>query len=174
MKELMITGIFIGFGILLLLISIALWIVGRHQYYKEMNEDELDRYWTPAIILTVLSCMAIFCSVPYHIDNGIEYNKEYTNITYISSLRGTSETEGHFILGCGTIDNKQYYIAYEIIGENDYGKQYAQFKIKADGVIITENNALDPQYMVKKEKGSLYETFELYVPIGTIRQEYKL
>jgi len=104
----------------------------------------------------------------------------------VASIRDSSSVVGSFFLGCGSIGEKQYYIYYE---DWRNGK-YKQRKILVDDTIICEEKKSKPRIDWQGTKyghnkrilpdgwfGEGPEHFTsktIYVPKGTIIQEFKL
>lgn len=84
--------------------------------------------------------------------------------------------EGRFVVGSGYLDNKHYFVAYRV--REDGGKVI--YKMDADiSVIYDTLESGESAYVEKETKVSEllgpYETsYKIYVPQGTITQEYDL
>ena len=76
------------------------------------------------------------------------------------------EYEGHFFLGSGSIDGRQYYVAYRVL--EDGGKKY--FKMDKDKTVIydTLENADTSYAEIEKNSFGITTKINLYVPKDTI------
>lgn len=98
-----------------------------------------------------------------------------THVTYLASINYQSEIKGQFCIGfgigSGKVSEQQYYVAYEVL--EDSGKKL--FKMPAD--ITTIYDTLDKGAQAYVEIDENYygvSAMRLYVPQGTITQEYDL
>ncbi len=91
------------------------------------------------------------------------------SINYASEIEGN--IRGSFFIGYGSISENQYYVAYEIL--DDKGKKL--FKMPAEITVIYDMLAKDAQaYAEVDENYYGMVGVRLYVPTGTITQEYDL
>ena len=135
------------------------------------------------ILLAVLAIIAFFFTVRNeYIDfrNEIarideEREQVTTHTTFLASIDYQSEIKGSFRLGLGSgrgeVSEQQYYVAYEILEDN--GKKL--FKMPADITTIYDTLDENAQAYVEIDE-NYYGVFamRLYVPKGTITQEYDL
>ena len=94
-----------------------------------------------------------------------------TETTYLASVNYTSEVDGYFYIGHGSVKETQYYVAYEIL--EDGGKKL--FKMRADITTIYDVLEADELAYAETDKdGWGIVKIRLYVPKGTITQDYNL
>ena len=101
-----------------------------------------------------------------------EGNKITTTTKELISLDINSEVNGRFILGGGRINEKQCYCAYEML--EDEGKKL--FKMDAAVTVIYDKLDENDMAYAEIDTNGWGETVSvrLYVPKGTIVQEYDL
>lgn len=168
MRDIRVTGILCLIFAVLAIITL-IWLI----YHYVRADTYYDLYGVLIWFVMPMFVFAGMCGVG-HLMNIHTYNKEYDIHTYILSLNRETKVEGYFTLGCGRIESKEYYVAWYVSGHNEYGTKYSLLKLEVNSVDLIETDALQPQYWQHKSKGS-YETSScLYVPVGTILQEYKL
>lgn len=107
-------------------------------------------------------------------------NETVTKQVELVSLQDNSSTEGHFLLGCGSIDGKMKYTYYYEVEEGAY--KMAQKDI--DDVIIkfwdktpileTKTVQMDDSFWNWFAMDMPIETHIFYVPQGTIKNDYNL
>jgi len=132
----------------------------------------------------LMSFLIRFAPEPRH-DYGtpIEFNKYERQIV---SIKGSSFVSGSFLLGCGTINSSRYYVYYE----KTEGGGFQQEKINVNRAIIFEEENCKPrikwegkkytcsEYWLPKWAAPTTKEFYtkrlIYVPKGTIIQEFKL
>ena len=81
-----------------------------------------------------------------------------THITDIMSISRGSSVEGHFVLGTGAIEEKNYYFYY----------------YETDKTYIVETDEFIPSIYEVKEANTFLTYNTLYVPIGTVMTVYRL
>lgn len=138
----------------------------------------MDRFELIArgIAIALLVVVFAFC----FIDMSKEFKKldEYkieTEKIELYSVVLDDGVEGRFILGSGYLGNKQYFVAYRVL--EDGGK--AIYKMDANiSVIYDTLESGESAYVEKETKvmilGSYPISYKIYVPQGTITQEYDL
>lgn len=105
----------------------------------------------------------VFCTTNTYEDEAYDELK-----CYIASLERDSRTEGTFFLGCGHIDDTDYYYYYKEVAENTYSLE----RVARQYAYIFETDDYKPQLRhIKKAHES--DRYWLYVPVGTIVREYK-
>lgn len=105
---------------------------------------------------------------------GICYYPEYqtpssTHVADIMSISRGNSVEGHFVLGTGAIEEKNYYFYYY---ETDKGIKLG--KASADKTYIVETDEFVPSIYEIKEANTFVTYNTLYVPIGTVMTVYEL
>jgi hypothetical protein len=126
-------------------------------------------FWIPCILsLIIVLGITIFC-------NNAKLVQEINTVPIVSIERNMT-TEGHFFIGSGILQGELYYVFFK--HENN---GYKLDKIKADGVLIIENNNEKPgiKYIANIKKGKYFDNIinqeiQLVVPVGTILKEFKL
>lgn len=108
----------------------------------------------------------------------IESTDNWTHYETIVSLKDSSNISGSFFLGTGSIDQKQYYVAY--VTTTNQGNTFKQIKIPVNKTIIEENNNQTPRIVSKwKISGYISKTkththFKIIVPKNTIIKQFKI
>ena len=125
--------------------------------------------WRHILGILIWSVVALFC-----IESLIQAKHQSDAITvetnYIRSISYQSDSKADFILGCGSIDRKDYYVCYQVL--DDGGIQL--MRILAEKVIIYETLDTDDMAYVEIERNGfgITKSIKLYVPIGTIYEQY--
>lgn len=90
----------------------------------------------------------------------------------ILSINISNKAEGSFVLGVGTVKNKEYYIAYEVLKDN--GKKLV--KIPIDNSVIYDILEDEENAYIEIVTNGLRQEVEtkIYVPKGTITKEYDM
>lgn len=134
---------------------------------------------------TVVAIFIVYSIRTCHIEHWDQ--REDASITVgICSLKTESNISGSFILGCGTIDSKDYYIFYQ---KTQYGGLHREMLPCADCTIyegyanphIVEYGTESIHYVGGKAVDSSFEIagmvhwrHEIYVPTGTITRNINL
>ena len=95
----------------------------------------------------------------------------------IVSMRGQTEAEGQFFIGCGSIQGVEYYYAMRDLGNNSYRRM----KVPSHKVIIIEGDS--PPHVkfidhATSKKWTFIEfevtEYEFHVPKGTVIKRFKI
>jgi hypothetical protein len=121
---------------------------------------------TFAVIATIYACYDMFDGMLNAKYKGDEIT---TTTVYLKSVAYNSETTGNFALGFGSINNKEYYVCYEILSDGGI----KLIKLEADKTTIYETLTDNEAYAEISTNGwgSTTET-KLYVPKDTIQTDY--
>ena len=149
----------------------------RYTYKNDGNDFEF--YIMNGILGTVIGCcvgilfaVIIFAVTPHDI------SKERHDLVAIKDGSGIN---GSFFLGCGTIEDRNYYYYYEKSNDNGYKQQ----KILVDKVVLYEDATDSTAYIEFQHKISKtpYKKWsvncgciqtKIHVPKGTIIKQFKL
>lgn len=96
----------------------------------------------------------------------------HTETILLQSINATTRVSGSFTYGIGTINQKDYYVTYQVL--EDGGKQI--YKMPAEKTVIYETLESGSQAYVEEDVngyGSVTAR-RLYVPTGSIEQKYDL
>lgn len=90
----------------------------------------------------------------------------------LQSVAVTSQTEGGFFLGCGSVSGEEYYVCYEVL--DDGGLKLK--KIAAKNTIIYQSLEADEQAYaeITVDGWGVEKEIKLYVPKDTVQVEYDL
>lgn len=127
-------------------------------------EDEIA---SAAVKFTCLCLIVWVLIVCLNMLNKQEKSTTIENIPLYSVVSSNEyEYEGHFFLGSGSIDGRQYYVAYKVL--EDGGKKY--FKMDKDKTVIydTLENADTSYAEIEKNSFGITTKINLYVPKDTI------
>ncbi len=125
------------------------------------------------IIITAIKTFCLMCLIILlfpiweNIINELSKQENIETIPLYSVVSSNEyEYEGRFFLGSGSIDGRQYYVAYEIL--EDGGKKY--FKMDKDKTVIydTLENADTSYAEIEKSGFGITTKINLYVPKDTI------
>ena len=159
-----------------------LFIVGFIIFLYKNRNDERDNIdilfsWFLLLIVGLAFSLAIALGIRAIDSNKIEYYKKTCNIY---SLKSSSEINGKFILGSGTIEQEEYYYYYYMTS-NGYsrGKREVRFSY------IVEDSSTKPHveqlYEKYSSKSGLFKfpdsektKYKIIVPKGTIVSTFKL
>lgn len=144
-----------------------------NKFKKWLNDNEGEIFSVCAIII-IFVCIGAFIYSAY---SDIKEIKKMTNEVFayeveLMSLDLQSNIQGSFVLGSGSVNSEHYYAAYQIL--DDGGKQL--FTMAASKTVIYDTlESGDDAYAIIEEKtfGGI-QKIKLYVPKGTITQEYDL
>ena len=125
------------------------------------------------IIITAIKTFCLMCLIILlfpiweNIINELSKQENIETIPLYSVVSSNEyEYEGHFFLGSGRIDGRQYYVAYKVL--EDGGKKY--FKMDKDKTVIydTLENADTSYAEIEKNSFGITTKINLYVPKDTI------
>lgn len=125
------------------------------------------------IIITAIKTFCLMCLIILlfpiweNIINELSKQENIETIPLYSVVSSNEyEYEGHFFLGSGSIDGRQYYVAYKVL--EDGGKKY--FKMDKDKTVIydTLENADTSYAEIEKNSFGITTKINLYVPKDTI------
>lgn len=125
------------------------------------------------IIITAIKTFCLMCLIILlfpiweNIINELSKQENIETIPLYSVVSSNEyEYEGHFFLGSGSIDGRQYYVAYRVL--EDGGKKY--FKMDKDKTVIydTLENADTSYAEIEKNSFGITTKINLYVPKDTI------
>lgn len=141
---LIIGGLLIGVGLAILVFCLV--------------NKEAD--WADSIPLLLVGCIILGLTIGFTPKYNESYEKKICDIVSISR---NGEVEGSFVLGCGHIDSKSYYVCYTI---QDNG--YMLKKYNTDTTYIVETDEMTPCVYECKESKTFKYTNVIYVPYNTI------
>ena len=98
-----------------------------------------------------------------------KYNAYRKHIADILSISRENGLEGSFVLGCGYVEDVQYYLYYH---KTDKGIKLD--KIESENSYIVETNKIKPSIYEVKEKCTMDVYYNIYVPVGTVVTSYVL
>ena len=161
----LIAGIILG---VILIIALTLFIVSIY-----LDKNSWNDYSILEILTGVVGCASLLFAavlIPLGALETNSYNTEYNKfICNLISLRVQSSIEGHFCLGTGSINGKEYYYyGYE----SSYG--FGQDKTEVSKSFIVEDDTKTPSLYHIKEKGLNNDRYIYYVPTGTIKVYYNV
>lgn len=160
-----------------LLIILTLGLSGL--FYK-MSKDE----GIPILLLifmgffaSLLLSIGVFTAVRWVDSNETEYYSRRVNIT---SIKNNDEVGGHFMLGCGNIEQTEYYYYYYKSVEG-----YVRGKKPVNDTFIVETENDKPHVEVKvthyESKSGLFtyhdrecEKYKIVVPKGTVVNKFEV
>lgn len=125
------------------------------------------------IIITAIKTFCLMCLIILlfpiweNIINELSKQENIETIPLYSVVSSNEyEYEGHFFLGSGSIDGRQYYVAYRVL--EDGGKKY--FKMDKDKTVVydTLENADTSYAEIEKNSFGITTKINLYVPKDTI------
>jgi len=146
------------------------------------------------LILAIMgSCVGAFAGmlivgIYTAIEPGTIHHYEFEKVE-LTTLGGTSELQGSFFLGSGSVGTEQFYRFYYKTA--DGGKKFGKISAEAGNVTVYEEDRKDA-YITKVGEESMYSTKEhlwlipkilndkknwkyaIHVPKGTIKKEYNI
>lgn len=126
------------------------------------------------LLVVILVVTIIGGTIWVDVKSGWMSNPDDLDVTvdtfFIRSISYQSDSKADFILGCGSIYGKDYYVCYQVL--DDGGIQL--MRITAQKAIIYETLDADDTAYVEIEKNGfgITKSIKLYVPIGTIYEQY--
>ena len=159
---------------------IVLLTFGLSGLFYKMSKDE----GIPIIILILLGffgslllSIGVFTAVRWLDSNETEYYSRRANIT---SIKNSDEVGGHFTLGCGNIEQTEYYYYYYKSVDG-----YVRGKKPVNQTFIVEDSTDKPHVEVKmthfESKSGLFsyhdeegEKYKIVVPKGTVVNKFEV
>jgi len=159
---------------------IVLLTFGLSGLFYKMSKDE----GIPIIILiflgffgSLLLSIGVFTAVRWLDSNETEYYSRRANIT---SIKNSDEVGGHFMLGCGNIEQTEYYYYYYKSVDG-----YVRGKKPVNQTFIVEDSTDKPHVEVKmthfESKSGLFsyhdeegEKYKIVVPKGTVVNKFEV
>lgn len=166
-----------GYFLLGLIVVITIGLSGL--FYK-MSKDE----GIPIVLLcflaffgSILLSLGVFTAVRWVDSNETEYYSRRANIT---SIKNSDEVGGHFMLGCGNIEQTEYYYYYYKSVDG-----YVRGKKPVNNTFIVEDGSDKPHVEVKmthfESKSGLFEyqdeegdKYKIVVPKGTVVNKFEV
>jgi len=143
-------------------------------------------YDIEGVIIFTFAFIPLFLFLFFALNIGIEniFSKKTEIIKYleIASLKNYNQTDSNFFLGCGQIEEKEYYYYYLKTGKN----KYIRDKILTSKTAIIENNYISPRlrWKINKSKKNWFTSgisdiqsehdYELVVPEGTLITKFEV
>ena len=160
-----------------LIVILTIGITGL--FYKSAKDDVVSTLllmfigFFGSLLLTLL----IFFCVRWVDSNETEYYSRRANIT---SIKNSNEVGGSFTLGCGTIEQTEYYYYYYKSVDG-----YVRGKKPVNNTFIVEDGSDKPHIEVKmihfESKSGLFdyhdeenETYKIIVPKGTVVNRFEV
>ena len=168
-------GITIDLGLLVGFIG----LVGLAFFIYALREGIREREYQEGTVGSGIAGLLGTCGLVALILLHLEYRREYaasyhTLVNEIVSLDRDSVVEGHFTIGCGTVETKPVYYYYYKVKENTY--TLGSLKSENQAIYIVETDSYVPSiYKVKEanvEPNRYY--YNIYVPFGTVVVNYSL
>lgn len=166
-------------GLVLTLGFIGLFIFGIWAYWRWINYDH--KFWTGFFFFVwLVGCFATPLATYNSYESSLEYTSEEHEF-YIYSLGNDKYTEGSFILGSGSIDQKDYYFFFV-----NYTVGMHREKLPVSEVYLIEGDydrpAVKGVYRKYKDDGKFWKImddlepryYKAYVPRGTIVKEFRV
>jgi hypothetical protein len=160
-----------------LLILLTLSLSGL--FYKMLKDEGI-----PSLLLiflgffcSLLLSIGVFTVVRWLDSNETEYYSRRANIT---SIKNSDEVGGHFMLGCGNIEQTEYYYYYYKSVDG-----YVRGKKPVNQTFIVEDSTDKPHVEVKmthfESKSGLFsyhdeegEKYKIVVPKGTVVNKFEV
>ena len=150
-------------------------------WFKRKNIDSHDKVLVTLIIAPMISVFGAFIilfNLRFLESNSTE---SYKPTCYIASIRNSDEIRGNFTLGCGSIDQKEYYYYFY----KTLNGGYARGKKTVDKTVIVEDGSQQPHIEVLttsyesksgwiKYHDQSEEEYKIIVPKGTIVSKFEL
>ena len=130
-----------------------------------------------ALMLCIVGSAFLFNVFIGIVECTLEYKVVEETEDFIESLERNSISKGSFVLGFGSVNSTQHYFYYK-----QHKEGYKLDNIDCDDVYIVETDNKRPQIAydakVYKDKSygssEIYDSMKIYVPVGTIKKEFKL
>ena len=159
---------------------IVILTIGLTILFRKLDRDgELP--WLLSLLLSFFSsCLLviiIFPTVRWIDSDTTEYYSRRGNIT---SIKNSDEVGGHFMLGCGNIEQTEYYYYYYKSVDG-----YVRGKKPVNKTFIVEDSSVKPHVEVKmthfKSKSGLFtyhdeedDKYKIVVPKGTVVNKFEV
>ena len=154
--------------------------IGLVVLFKMLDTDDEPSWflhWMCGFFGSLLLTLGIFTFVRWVDSNETEYYSRRYNIT---SIKNNDEVGGHFMLGCGNIEQTEYYYYYYKSVEG-----YVRGKKPVNNTFIVEDGSDKPHIEVKmihfESKSGLFtyydeenETYKIIVPKGTVVNRFEV
>ena len=160
---------------LLVLLTIGLTVL----FYKMSKDDGIPilLLMIMAFVSSLLLSIGVFTCVRWIDSDTTEYYSRRTNIT---SIKNSDEVGGHFMLGCGNIEQTEYYYYYYKSVDG-----YVRGKKPVNETFIVEDGSDRPHVEVKmthfESKSGLFsyhdeegEKYKIVVPKGTVVNKFEV
>lgn len=132
--------------------------------------EDSDVVLVRIITLIIIGFCLIF-SFQYVHKKMKEVNDQPPMIEKLYTIDTSSQVSGHFTLGTGSINEKEYYCCYKLL--DDGGKQFVKYPM--DETTIYETLKEGEQAYAETEFSYLgISSYKIYVPENTIVQTYDL
>jgi hypothetical protein len=160
-----------------LMITLSIGLVVLFKKLDTDGEFPLFLHWFCAIVSSLLLIIAIFPIVRWLDSDSTQY---YSRRVNIQSIKNNDEVGGNFMLGCGNIEQTEYYYYYYKSVEG-----YVRGKKPVDKTFIVEDGSDKPHievYMTHYEsKSGLFkyideedEKYKIIVPKGTVVNRFEV
>ena len=134
-----------------------------------------DNYWYLVALVAILCgmvCVVVLGLIDFNKDTTMAYDEareeRNTEKVELYSIETTAETSGLFTLGCGKINDTDYYWCYREV--EDGGKQRYKFEVDKTTVYETLQRGDQPYVEVITDGFKQLVEYKLYVPENTIMQ----
>lgn len=132
--------------------------------------EDSDVILARIITLIIIGFCFVFIFQTFH--KGMkEVNEQPPVIEKLYTIDTSSQLSGHFVLGSGRLDEKEYYCCYKLL--DDGGKQFVKYPM-ADTTIYETLKEGDQAYAEIKFSYLGISSYKIYVPENTIMQTYDL
>ena len=132
--------------------------------------EDSDVILVRIITLIIIGFCLIF-SFQYVHKNIKEVNDQPPMIEKLYTIDTSSQLSGHFVMGSGRLDEREYYCCYKLL--DDGGKQFVKYPM--DKTTIYETLKEGEQAYAETEFSYLgISSYKIYVPENTIMQTYDL
>lgn len=120
-------------------------------------------------LLIILIC-GVVCVATFYKNIKVA-NDQPPVIEKLYTIDTSSQLSGHFVLGSGRLDEREYYCCYKLL--DDGGKQFVKYPM--DETTIYETLKEGEQAYAEIELSYLgISSYKIYVPENTIMQTYDL
>ena len=154
--------------------------IGLIVLFKKLDTDDefpWFLHWFSGFVCSLILTIVIFPIVRWVDSDSTEYYSRRCNIT---SIKNSDEVGGHFMLGCGNIEQTEYYYYYYKSVEG-----YVRGKKPVNDTFIVETENDKPHLEVKvthyESKSGLFtyhdeecEKYKIVVPKGTVVNKFEV
>jgi hypothetical protein len=148
--------------------------------FRKLDSDGGVPWLLSSLLSFFASCLLIiiiFFTVRWIDSNETEYYSRRANIT---SIKNNDEVGGHFMLGCGNIEQTEYYYYYYKSVDG-----YVRGKKPVNNTFIVEDSSVRPHVEVNmthfESKSGLFtyhdeenEKYKIVVPKGTVVNKFEV